>query len=892
MQAIAREVAKRQIRLKERMRDFDGLRCGYVTPAQFHRCLAMNHLDRVVDGATVEELAAHYLSADGRVHYTAFLADLDAAELAASKEQTTLAFSPKTAEDAALLEHATEAFVQRLLSTGMEIRKCFQDFDRHNAGVVSVTQFERTFPFKVESKVLAAIIRTYELAGGLVNYSAWCRQVTAAKEQAEGKSAVSTGAVEWANSRVGGSSTMHSPVRHEASRGRSALGSFEGVMAQLRAQVDAQQIRAADFFRDADKLRTGRLLEGQFQSGLGRMKLNRLHLTGETMGIICDHFAVPSTSSTHVAVGERHIDYVAFLRALESNPAAQASNYSKRQVLDQAEEIRVERILDTVRTAIRSRRMNMKPVFQDFDRATTGVYAALSCTRTRFERALAINGIRLPDADVALLEKKYTVDRPGEDDANAINYVAFCHDVDIPESGRAVSGKSQLMTALTVSPAAAAAPQLVDILDKMTIQIAARGIRVSEFIKEHDPLRAGHILEEKLETALSVSGLHVSAEEVSVLVANYAHPTIARHVAYGKLLHDLDPDAPDESGSTRRTAATMRADKPIAGESDARLSLILNRILEAVRSRSMLLPPFFADYDRHHQGTVTATQFERAVFRHRLPCNPDDVEILKKHYRHPVQIDHVRYRDFISDVDATEIARRPIAGKLAAEDTHGSTPGPTAAAVADVNATLEKLCNAAMARSVRVGEFFRDADPLRTGACAEGKFASAIDSLGVHLNGNEHEALRQAYASTRHHASVEYSKFVRDVEAIEASRSSGRGAIETVVAGKQTVIHTASPQGSTSQIRELVDADPFLKKLFERLQTTIRSRRVSTKTVLQDSDKLRKGRVTHTQFFSALSTLQLKLSDIERAALLKLLSTEPGSKDVNYVVFSSIVDVA
>jgi hypothetical protein len=88
-----------------------------------------------------------------------------------------------------------------------------------------------------------------------------------------------------------------------------------------------------------------------------------------------------------------------------------------------------------------------------------------------------------------------------------------------------------------------------------------------------------------------------------------------------------------------------------AGESRA-YEDILRWCSESVRTRGVLVKSFFLDFDKHKNGTVSATQFGRAV-RICFPLLSDgDVEVLAKRYA--VGAD-VNYRAFHVDVTPGEL---------------------------------------------------------------------------------------------------------------------------------------------------------------------------------------------------------------------------------------------
>lgn len=81
-------------------------------------------------------------------------------------------------------------------------------------------------------------------------------------------------------------------------------------------------------------------------------------------------------------------------------------------------------ILEAYRQQIIVKRLNLKPLFQDFDITRCG-----HCSKTQFVRVLNQLGIYTSDEIVGLLLKKYM----DKGNADEVNYFEFCNDVDRPE---------------------------------------------------------------------------------------------------------------------------------------------------------------------------------------------------------------------------------------------------------------------------------------------------------------------------------------------------------------------------------------------------------------------------------------------------------------------------
>jgi Ca2+-binding EF-hand superfamily protein len=881
MQALAAELARRRLRLKDYFQDYDRLHAGFTTKDQFRRVLATAGVLASLTDAQVSEMEVTYTSGE-KFCYAAFTRDLESLETTAVSSGTLQRVGQAPPKDT-VLHSAFVLCAQQKAAAGVDVRQSFHPFDRHNNGKITPSQFQRSFPFKLDGAQLQAVVENYS-SSGKADYFAFDSDLQAfIRSQAEGQNLM-----DWRESTVGASGTMNSPVRAARAKAQDT-STVETTLSELKYHLSKEQVNVAESFRDYDRLRSGVVSAGQFSSALGRVVLRGFKVSEAALANLVAHYRVED------AAGER-VSYSRFLKDIDAAPMGGP----RGGTVEDAEKQRVEAVLGKVRTVIRTRRVNLKPTFQDYDRANKGIYLTLTCTRKRFERALALNNVTLSTSEVDLLERAYSVNRTGEADTDAINYVAFCRDVDVPDGIVESPGVAKAaptvgrgtFNATTGTTHVKKAPTLEAVLDTAMLQIASRSIRLHEFVRDYDTLRSGTVAKDKLATAMSMSGLRLEPDQVNLLLDTFAVAPGSDRVAYPRLMAALDCDAAGENDQTihrvdeARARVTAEAQAATEAVHSEQLDNIIQRIREDVRARQILLPPFFQDYDKHHRGCITAAQFERVLTRHRLPVSPSDMVVLKQFFADPTDANNVRCRDFIATVDDAEASRAPKHLRPAAATSSPSSPlrGVTRASVAaDVNDTMGRINRTVLARGIRISELFRDADPLRKGVCHEGKFAGALSSLGIQLSSAEIDALRNHYDDPKDKTSVCYSRFCNDVNSVEFQRNIGAGELTM---SKGLSMRAAPPQGDFSTVEARVAEDAILGKLFADVQTATRARRMSVRSALQDFDKLRKGRIPSSQFFSALSANGVTFNALQTSKLLELLG-ENGV--VNYGFFCRLI---
>lgn len=868
------ELAKKRVRIEEHFADFDRLHSGAITPDQFKRSIAIAVGLSTLTEADVDALSRAFVAKDGLlVNYKAFMSAVNAEEVPVSLLSPTRTGRQIAPDMEAALAKMTEFFVHRITTTGLDVRQCFRDFDRHNCGKITIAQFERSFPFKIEPRFLKAIEEKYTDGAGSIMYLGWCNDVVNAVNGANGVSSKSY------------AETMAQRAQQQQQQKQLQLGDRSGVdvdrlLGELRSQMAAKRLRVDDQLRDYDKMHTGLITVPQFCACLGRLPLNRTVLHDAELEALAQHYVVSDSS------GVAKVQYGLFVADVDQqlHPSPSLPVLSDN-TLSPEEERQVAAVLDKVRGAVRTRRVNIKPTFQDFDRAIKGIYQSRSCTRTRFERALAINKINLSPAEVALLERKYAMVRADGTFEDDINYHSFCAAVDlggaVPEPlATTVTGAATSAAAtLSSSSSAGGSKSLQEVLDKAMLQAVDRRVRLNEFMRDFDPLHSGAIPNGKLASALGIAGLQLTQADLDAIFAAFAHATLPNFVNLPKFLAAVDtgvvvdnmeaPNSPVRDNESALRSRLRVTDEGAAGDRATQLEQIVQRVSETVRSKGILLPPFFHDYDKHHSGRITRTQFTQVLSRHRLPLSQSDVELLCKVYADQVDPLQIRYRGFIGAVDESENVAKQHALRATARAV-GAAPGAAAAALsstsdraaADVEATLHKIVGFVQRRQARIEEFFHDSDPLRRGVVPEGKFRSALDMTGLLLTDAEHAGLVAAFRSAREDRAVEYHAFLKALDE----------AHPTVVA-------------SSAQPPQL---DAFAARLIDKIRHSLESRRLITRPLFQDSDKLRKGIVSEAQFFAALTTINLRFAPIEADALRGLLRGENGT--MRYNKFCELVD--
>jgi Ca2+-binding EF-hand superfamily protein len=192
-----------------------------------------------------------------------------------------------------------------------------------------------------------------------------------------------------------------------------------------------KRVRIEEFFRDFDKLRKGKVTIPQFKQILSMLNFN---LTEEEFGSLADKYRTSDPEGTFNYFAFCNNINTAFTqKGIDKNPThtvkpitSDDTLLARRKYLEgmSEEDQQVQQIVAEYRKAIINKRLNLKPMFQDFD-----ITKNSHVSKIQFMRVLTQLGIMAPDHVMNLLLKRY-MDMGNLDE---VNYVDFCKEIDRPE---------------------------------------------------------------------------------------------------------------------------------------------------------------------------------------------------------------------------------------------------------------------------------------------------------------------------------------------------------------------------------------------------------------------------------------------------------------------------
>lgn len=433
MARIQGHIYPRRVRAKEFFKDYDPLRSGRVTNAQFVRALSLMGVQ--LSGTEAEALADHFSEGvkPQNVNYNAFCEHVDGVFHTPRLEKTpghvvapaghgvTTSFIHKEVADMERLDQVLHRTALLVKTRGVVLKYQFQDFERSDAtsltlprrsGKVTVEQFCRCFPFlkDLDKEDVLLLIDRYSTPNGDIHFQQMHNDIS---EQ------MYSGPQNFPRSDL-----VLKPDTNEWSQQKLSAAQ------KVQAKVVEKRVRLKEHFQDFDPLSKGFCSVGQVKTVLSLLKI-------DVSTADFDELAACYTREDGMFCYElfcTHIDEAFTCKGLESNPLAQISMPNSattmparrnRMSLTPEEQEVIAMVEDKIRAHTGVRRIPLRSSFQDFDPIRRG-----HVTKGQFSRVMHSLGFELDENSVAILCKAYC------DLGNHVdfNYLDFCASCDPPSA--------------------------------------------------------------------------------------------------------------------------------------------------------------------------------------------------------------------------------------------------------------------------------------------------------------------------------------------------------------------------------------------------------------------------------------------------------------------------
>lgn len=434
-------VYPRRIRVKEFFLNFDQLRSGRCTRVQFGR--GLNTSGVKYTDYEIELLADHFTQIGPNVQkpqvvsYSKFCDAVDEVfatdvsmgctlngkeDFMQSMLKTSLtSFNPKPVEDETRIDHIMHRLATLCKSRGIVFKYLYYDFDRGKSmspsrmnkrasGKCSKNQFIRLFPFKKEfsSDDIELLCERYMTDDKVdVHFQAIHNEISEVLNPEPPEFPTSPlylkpDPTKWAHQTL-------NPVK------------------KIQSKVVERRVRMGDYFRDFDSLRKGYCTAGQLKT-----VLTILDLAKEINKTDFAHLVEAYTRDDgmfNYALFCRDVDSAFSTPGLEKDPlrttplpdfTTTAPGRRNRMNLTNEQKQKIFDLEDKIRSRIVKRRILMKPMFLDMDKAHKGLVS-----RSQFGRVMGMLGFDLRQDELALLAGSYC-DRGNHSDFNYVDFIKVC----------------------------------------------------------------------------------------------------------------------------------------------------------------------------------------------------------------------------------------------------------------------------------------------------------------------------------------------------------------------------------------------------------------------------------------------------------------------------------
>lgn len=451
----------------------------------------------------------------------------------------------------------------------------------------------------------------------------------------------------------------------------------EVIMNKLKYQCVSRRIRFRDFFLDFDGLHSGYVSEAYFRSALG---ISGVSFHENELLALLEKFRNPSVPDRiHYAQMCSILEEVHVTPHLEKDPLRPVPAVGEGVVRPEDNTVQVSAeekayvmaIVDRFRRRSAARRITtLETLFRPtgdgtcFDKPFDPLRKGF-VTRAKFLRTLQ------------LLDEKWSNATEEEVDAVChyyahngtpdVNYMRFCADVTphgplppIPAVRQTVDKQLRLQKA--------AGPRSVDAVEEKIMSIVFKNrIRVREFFRDFDKLRAYTCSERAFQSALSMAKIDLTAPELEVLFERYRNGSgFTQNINYDAFLQSIERvDTIKELEKTPlREYATMApnpAARPVTcmlpEAENENLSRLMSSLSEVMHKTRMNLRPAFVERDLHHSGRVTKWRFRQILTLHKINLNDAEFELLYTKYGHGADID---FYLFLNDLHKGDDVRQKV----------------------------------------------------------------------------------------------------------------------------------------------------------------------------------------------------------------------------------------
>lgn len=662
---------------------------------------------------------------------------------------------------------------------------------------------------------------------------------------------------------------------------------------RIKSEVYQKGIRVKEFFFDYDKLRKGIVTEDKFRTALSMIKV---YMTKDDVEELVRRYSI----------GDGLVRYDEFCKNID----AQFFDYDQaRDNLQQTKSTAIYtedegtvlfNALRLIKHIIKTKRILLKRPFQDFDKTNSS-----HVTREQFGRVLVNLGIMLDQPTIDVLARKYM----DKGNLREVNYSQFCKEVDdftdettspekkqvsstyVPEDVVHDVKTLDLASNLYTSKRLGAGSDTLEVEKKIQAEVVMKKLRIKEFFKDFDGLRKGTVTESQFRRILDMTNIPLNDTEYKALLNKYSQPVgLVNYKAFVDNIDKVfttpgiekDPLYKVDSVDYNTTLAARRKYLELTPEEEEHLAMIIHDYQQLIKNRRVLLKPTFEDFDKTHLGYVSRNQFLRILNQFKLFPNNEALNLLLKRYTDKGNLDEVNYYAFIRDVDQYDDEGKKISKDHAESfKIPSNQAGKTVGFISNENPEslddlFAKIRRKTKQNRIRISEFLRDFDKLRSGGITNSQLRLGFNMAGITLSDQEFNLLLNNFPMTSKPGFVRWKDICDNIDEVFTTKYLEKDPTYDVVEPNLTYNYGIEPLTK--------EEEGVARDVIARFKQFARGTRLDIKQFFKDWDRLNRNKVTPKQFRQVLATVNFLLSEPEYKAIVKYYRSDEDG-DIKYVDF-------
>ncbi|XP_041989289.1 uncharacterized protein LOC121740621 [Aricia agestis] len=434
---------------------------------------------------------------------------------------------------------------------------------------------------------------------------------------------------------------------------------------------------------------------------------------------------------------------------------------------------------------------------------------------------------------------------------------------------------------------------LIESMLRVQEYVLKRRVRVSEFLRDYDPLNCGRITPQQFVRALGAMGIStiLSGEELRCVTQHYTDPNDPHRVCWRTFEDDCDQVfTVKELEKHPELCVTSAVPLPARGSAEERGGLTepqldaaqaaLLRLRNTCNTRHLDLRPAFGDHDRLKSGHVLRTHVSRVLARLGVLMTAAQLRALEDRYLDDCGFNYFALLEELEE-QRPESVTSPSAAVAHARRV--TTPAPTPDEQTNIVLILAKIKGKMVREGIRPREFLQQFDKKRELVIPRADFYRGLAAAGVSLTPLEMDTLMEVFCAPGRRRYVEYERFCGCVGEALTQAGLERSPLLTPVP------HVPVPPTSFLNFEERAIVSTALTKLANHPDQLSNIREV-----FNDSDRARCGTVSKSCVQRALCRrgLLAVLSARELDLVCKCFAQRRGCDDeVNYRALCNALDL-